>query len=106
MRYANHIELQRDMARMAREARELAAKARKLEAENKRLRKALEPMTRGTFWLTGADVQRAYKALGQECPLSVKLAEHRAATARGKRAAGESPNRPEANRHTHGQRHA
>jgi len=78
MRYANHIELQRDMAQMAREARELAAKARKLEAENKRLRKALEPMTKGTFWISGADVRRAYKALGKECPLSVKLAEHRA----------------------------
>jgi hypothetical protein len=78
MRYANHIELQRDIQQMAREARDLAAKARKLETENKRLRKALEPMTKGTFWLSGADVRRAYKALGKECPLSVKLAEHRA----------------------------
>ena len=76
MRYANHIELQRDMAQTAREARELAAKARKLEAENKRLRKALEPMTKGTFWINDADVRRAYKALGKEYPLSAKLAEH------------------------------
>ena len=57
---------------------ELAAKVHKLEAENKRLRKALEPMTKGTFWLTAADVRRAYKALGKECPLSVRLAEYRA----------------------------
>lgn len=78
MRYANHIELQRGMAQMASEARELAAKVRKLEAENKRLRKALEPMTKGTFWISAADVQRAYKALGRECPLSVRIAEHRA----------------------------
>jgi nicotinate-nucleotide pyrophosphorylase len=78
MRYANHIELQRDMQQMTREARDLAAKARKLEAENKRLRKALEPMTKGTFFLSVADVRRAYKALGKEWPLSVKLAEHRA----------------------------
>ena len=78
MRYANHIELQRDMQQSARDARELAAKVRKLEAENKRLRKALEPMTKGTFFLSGADMRRAYKALGKECPLSVKLAEHRA----------------------------
>jgi hypothetical protein len=78
MRYANKIELQRDMQQMAREARDIAAKARKLEAENKRLRKALEPMTKGTFFISGADVRRAYKALGKECPLSVKLAENRA----------------------------
>ena len=52
----------------------LAAKARKLEAENKRLRKALEPMTKGICWLGGADVRRAYKALGKEYPLNGKVA--------------------------------
>jgi hypothetical protein len=66
------------MQQMTREARDLAAKARKLEAENKRLRKACEPMTKGTFFLSGADVRRAYKALGKECPLSVKFSQHRA----------------------------
>ena len=55
-----------------------AAKARKLEAENKRLRKALEPITMGVFFLSDADVRRAYKALGKEYPFSVKLAQHRA----------------------------
>lgn len=58
-----------------REAKALAAKARKLEAENKRLRKALEPMIKGLFWLGVADVRRAYKALGKECPLNGKVAE-------------------------------
>ena len=60
MRYANHIELQRDMQQMAREARDLAAKARKLEAENKRLRKALEPMTKGTLGDPEAPIVEAY----------------------------------------------
>lgn len=76
--YANHIELQRDMAQMAREARELSVKARRLEAENKRLRKALEPITRGTFFFNDTDVQRAYKALGKEFQLSVKPAQPQA----------------------------
>jgi hypothetical protein len=69
MRYANHIELQRDMAQMAREARELAAKARKLEAENKRLRKALIPMTEGLVFLSGKHVKLARKALGLPEPV-------------------------------------
>ena len=78
-------ELARSMA-AAKEARRApkppcacgAAKARKLEAENKRLRKALEPITSGVFFLSDADVRRAYKALGKECPFSVKLAQSRA----------------------------
>lgn len=35
-----------------------------LEAEIKRLRAALLPMTRGTHWVTFADVKRACRALG------------------------------------------
>jgi len=61
---------------ISRYLRQLNATVRKLEAENKRLRKALEPMTKGTFFISGTDVRRAYKALGKECPLSVKLSDH------------------------------
>ncbi len=35
-----------------------------LETEIKRLRRALLPMTRGTKWITWADVKRACGALG------------------------------------------
>ena len=69
MRYMNHIELQRDMTQMAREASELAKKARKLEAENKRLRKALAPMTEGLAWLGPKHVKAARKALGLPEPV-------------------------------------
>ena len=64
MRYMNSIELQRDMNQMAHEARALAGKARKLEAENKRLRKALLPMTEGLVYLGCKHVKTARKALG------------------------------------------
>ena len=69
MRYMNQLELQRDMAQQAREARELAAKARKLEAENKRLRKALLPMTEGLVYLGSKHVKAARKALGLPEPV-------------------------------------
>ena len=40
--------------------------ARKLRAENKRLRTALLPMTRGTYYINRTDVARAFKALGMQ----------------------------------------
>ena len=68
MRYMNHIELRDSLATQDRKFKKLAADVRKLEAENKRLRKALEPMTKGLFWLSATDVKRARKALGIETP--------------------------------------
>lgn len=68
MRYMNHIELREDMAKQEKERKQLAAKVRKLEAENKRLRNALVPMTKGTYWISTVDVKRARKALGLEVP--------------------------------------
>ena len=40
------------------------AEARSMRAEINRLRKALKPMTEGTYWISAADVKRARKALG------------------------------------------
>ena len=48
---------------------EIAKKARKLEAENKRLRKALTPMTEGLAWLGPKHVKAARKALGLPEPV-------------------------------------
>ena len=69
MRYANHIELQRDMALIYKEVRDMAAKAKKLEAENKRLRAALIPMTEGLAFLGHKHVKAARKALGLPEPV-------------------------------------
>jgi hypothetical protein len=69
MLYAKHFELIADMHQSAREARELAAKVRKLEAENKRLRKALTPMTEGLVFLNSKHVKAARKALGLPEPV-------------------------------------
>ena len=46
------------------EIRMLYSEIKKLEAENKKLRKACEPLVCGTFWITAVDVKRAKKALG------------------------------------------
>jgi hypothetical protein len=70
--FRNSIELRRDMEQSAMEARDLAKKVRKLEAENKRLRKALLPMTKGTFWICARDVRAAMTALGMEIPDGLK----------------------------------
>ena len=69
MRHMNYIEMQRDMTQMVREANELAKKARALEAENKRLRKALLPMTNGLVFLGSKHVKAARKALGLRDPV-------------------------------------
>lgn len=64
MRSANTVDLRKEIAAQELERKQLSGKVRKLEAENKRLRKALEPMTKGTYWINSVDVTRAKKALG------------------------------------------
>jgi hypothetical protein len=60
----NSVDLRKEIAAKEMERKQLLGEVRKLEAENKRLRKALEPMTKGTYWINAVDVTRAKKALG------------------------------------------
>jgi hypothetical protein len=46
--------------------RELEVRIRSLEAENKKLKKALEPMVEGTYWITAKQVADASRALGMK----------------------------------------
>jgi hypothetical protein len=64
--HMDDLMMQLDQARF--EAKDLAAQMRKLRAENKRLRQALLPMTKGRFWVCAAQVRRACKALAVPVP--------------------------------------